>query len=190
MAAADVDRAVTQRRVTSETRARFQAVALLLREQRSEARTAPMSEVQRTAQMKRIDGLAVALARTAARDTSLYALLADDTPLLPGTSTALRELRVKSGLDVGTEVVAEPQPETTTTRDQRQVVPQSAIARNLVNPFLAPDFSAAPAARPKARLLADWELIRPLLRAFEESTADAPSCMTLPDPRDAHIAAG
>jgi SNF2 family DNA or RNA helicase len=69
-------------------------------------------------------------------------------------------------------------------------VPQSAIARTLANPFLAPDYSAAPTPRARPRLLADWELIRPLLRAFEQSTADAPSCMTLPEPSHAHIAPG
>src|SRR4051812_17817157 len=192
MAAADVDRAVTQRRVTSETRARFQAVALLLREQRSEARTAPMSEVQRTAQMKRIDGLAVALARTAARDATLFALLADDAPLLPDTATATRELRLKAGLAVEAEPAVTAQPGSTPARDQRQVLPQSAVARNLANPFLVPDYAAAPSGqpRPRPRLLADWELIPSLLRAFEESTAGAPSCMNLPDPRDVHIATG
>jgi hypothetical protein len=190
IAAAEVDRAITQHRVTAETRAKFQAIALMLREQRAQAKTARGTPVQREALMKRIEGLAATLARTAGRDTSLYALLADEAPLLPGASTALRELRAKAGLDVGTEPEPTPQPETTATRE-RQVVPQSAIARNLVNPFLAPDFSAAPAApAARPRLLADWELIRPLLRAFEESTADAPSCMTLPVPTDAHIAAG
>jgi superfamily II DNA or RNA helicase len=190
MAAADVDRALSQRRITSGTRARFQAVALLLREQRAEARTAPMSDVQRAAHMKRIDGLAVALARTAARDTSLLALLADDAALLPGTTTAKRELRIKAGLGVEAEPVVTSQPETTPARDQRQVVPQSAIARGLASPFLVPDYSAAPELRPRPQLLADWELIPSLLRAFEESTAGAPSCMTLPDPREAHIATG
>jgi superfamily II DNA or RNA helicase len=190
MAAAEIDRAVTQHRITPETRGKFQAVALLLRQQRAEARTTPMSTVQRDAHMKRIDGLAAALARTAGRDTSLYALLDPDSPLLPGTTTAKRELQRKAGLEVEAEPVVAPQPDITPATEQRRVVPQSAVARSLANPFLAPDYSAAPAARPRPRLLADWELIRPLLRAFEESTADAPSCMTLPAPTDAHIAAG
>jgi superfamily II DNA or RNA helicase len=187
MAAAELDRS----RVTPAMRARFQAVALLLREQRAEATTAPMSPAQRAAQQKRIEGLAATLARTAARDASLFALLADGAALLPGTSTALHDLRVKAGLATEPSVPAERPPTAAAPgREQRQVVPQSAVSRSLANPFLAPDFSAAPAARPRARLLADWELIRPLLRAFEESTADAPSCMTLPPPSHAHIASG
>jgi hypothetical protein len=187
MAAAEVDR----RPVSQATRATFQAIALLLREQRAEATTAPMSPAQRAAQQKRIEGLAATLARTAARDMSLFALLDDGAQLLPGTNAAVRDLRIKAGLAVEPEGAASPPPaDPTPARELRQVVPQSAVARNLANPFLAPEYSAAPTPRPRPRLLADWELIRPLLRAFEESTADAPSCMTLPAPSHAHIAAG
>jgi superfamily II DNA or RNA helicase len=187
MAAAEVDRS----RVTPGTRAKFQAIALLLREQRVEATTAPMSPAQRTAQQKRIEGLAATLARIAARDTSLFTLLADADQLLPGTSTAMRELRVKAGLAVEPEAAeSAPSSEAAPAREQRRVVPQSAVARGLANPFLAPDYTATPTAQPRPRLLADWELIRPLLRAFEESSANAPSCMILPAPSHAHIAAG
>jgi SNF2 family DNA or RNA helicase len=140
---------------------------------------------------KRVEGLAATLARVAARDTTLFELLADGTPMLPGTREAVRELRVKAGLPVGPEPVDPPAPgDATAGREQRQVVPQSAVARSLANPFLAPDFSAAPAPPPRPRLLVDWELIRPLLRAFEQSTADAPSCMTLPAPSHTHLAPG
>lgn len=187
MVAADLDRG----RVTDATRTTFQAVAILLREQRAEATTAPMSPAQRTAQQKRIEGLAAALARTAARDASLLALLADGAPLLTGTSAAVRELRVKAGLAVRSNLpVSPPAPGPGSAREPRRVIPQSAISRSLANPFLTPDFSTAPPVRPRPRLLADWELIRPLLRAFEESTAGARSCMTLPPPKQIHIAAG
>ena len=187
MALADVDR----RPVSQTTRTTFQAVALLLREQRAEATTAPMSPAQRAAQQKRIEGLAATLARTAARDTSLFALLDDGAQLLPGTNAAMRALRIKAGLAVEPEAPeSSPPPDPASPREQRQVVPQSAVSRNLANPFLAPEYSPAPTPRPRPRLLADWELIRPLLRAFEESTANAPSCMTLPPPSNPHIAAG
>jgi superfamily II DNA or RNA helicase len=187
MAAADLDRSP----VTAETRTAFQAITLLLREQRAEATTAPISPAQRSAQQKRIEGLAATLARTAARDTSLLALLADGAPLLPGTSAALRELRIKAGLAVEAKPSAEPpEPDPVSAREQRQVVPQSAISRSLANPFLTPDFSTVASVRPRPRLLADWELIRPLLRAFEQSAANARSCMTLPLSSHVHIAAG
>jgi superfamily II DNA or RNA helicase len=188
MAAAEVDR----RPVTQATRATFQAIALLLREQRVEATTAPMSPAQRAAQQKRIEGLAATLARTAARDMTLFALLDDGAPILPGTNAAVRELRSRAGLAVEPEAAppSSPPSDAAPAREQRQVVPQSAVSRNLANPFLAPEYSAPAAPRPRPRLLADWELIRPLLRAFEESTANAPSCMTLPAPSHAHIAPG
>jgi superfamily II DNA or RNA helicase len=187
MSAADLQRS----RVTPTMRAKFQAVALLLREQRAEATTAPMSPAQRATQQRRIEGVAANLARIAARDTSLFELLADGAPMLPGTATALRELRRQAGLAVEPEPPpAPPAADRAPAAEQRQVVPRSAISRALANPFLAPDYSAAPAPRPRPRLLADWELIGPLLRAFEETTADASSCMTLPPPTDAHIAAG
>lgn len=191
MAAADVGRAAAGHRVTASTRSTFQAIAMLLREQREEAKTAPMSETQRGVQQKRIEGLAASLVHIAAGEASLLALLGEDAQLLPDTLAAIRQLRIKAGLPVAkeTESAAPPSGETPPVRAQRQVVPQSAIARTLANPFLAPEYSPIPAGRQRPRLLADWELIRPLLRSFEESTADAPSCMTLPEPGQVHVSA-
>ena len=71
MATGAVDAAVERARVTPTTRATFQAVALLVRELREQTKTAEVPEFKRAEQMKRIDGLATALARTAARDGSL-----------------------------------------------------------------------------------------------------------------------
>jgi SNF2 family DNA or RNA helicase len=90
---------------------------------------------------------------------------------------------------VASEGIEAPPPPSVQERE-RQVVPQSAVQRSLANPFLAPDFSAAPPPKPKPRLLIDWELIKPLLRAFEQSTVDARSCMTLPPPNHMHLAPG
>jgi SNF2 family DNA or RNA helicase len=62
------------------------------------------------------------------------------------------------------------------------VVPQSVISRQLANPFLAPDFSAAPQRPARARRLAGWELLGPLLNSFERAGAGAPASMALPMP--------
>jgi SNF2 family DNA or RNA helicase len=62
------------------------------------------------------------------------------------------------------------------------VVPQTVIARQLANPFLAPDLSMAPSPRPTTNRLGDWELLTPLFRAFEYG-GDA-TCMPLPEPTD------
>ncbi|HVT64213.1 MAG TPA: DEAD/DEAH box helicase [Mycobacteriales bacterium] len=177
-------------RVTPSMRAEFQAAALLLREQRVEAKTAPMSPAARAAMQKRVEGLAASLARVAARDGSLFELLAEGAPLLPGTNDAIRMLRSKAGLAVAEKDDEEPAPPPSVVERERQVIPQSAVQRSLANPFLAPDFSAAPAPKPKPRLLIDWELIKPLLKSFEQSTVDARSCMTLPPPSHTHVAPG
>ena len=139
MALANLGRA----RVTPSMRAEFQAAALLLREQRVEANTAQMSPAARAAMQKRVEGLAASLARVAARDGSLFELLAEGVPMLPGTNEAMRVMRAKAGVVVEAEAV-EPEivPPSVSDRE-RQVIPQSAVARTLANPFLAPDFSAA-----------------------------------------------
>jgi len=189
LAAASVDGDVSRNRISPTTRATFQAVALLVRELREKTKTDPMNEARRAQELKRIEGLATALARTAAKQTTLLTLLTDDAARLPGTATILAELRAKTGLEAPDE--PEPLvPDPAGTREQRSVIPDSVRARVLANPFLAPDYSAAPPPRPKPRLLVGWELLQPLLRSFEESSDGAPSCMTLPDPTQTHIAWG
>jgi hypothetical protein len=189
MATAGVDAAVSRHRVTPSTRATFQAVALLVRELRDKTKTEPMPEARRGHELKRIEGLATALAKTAARDGSLLALLADGTPLLPGTTTIVRELRAKAGMD---EPEAPPvtEADAAPVKEERRVIPDSVRARMLANPFLPPDYSSQAPPRSRPMLLAGWELLQPLLRAFETSSEGAPSCMTLPEPSGAHIAFG
>ncbi len=182
--------AVERGRVTATTLATYQAVAILVRELRAAAKVEP-NERKRTAEMKRLDGLGETMARTAARNASLLKLLTDDAVLLPGTKDAMSELRRKAGMAELEEPPApEAAPEPEPVRQERQVVPQSVISRQLANPFLAPDFSAATAAPKPVRLLADWELISPLLRSFEEASGGGASCMELPAPTGAHIAPG
>ena len=129
----DIEVAVQRGRVRPSTRTGFQAVALLVREERSRVQSAASSESQRTEQLKRIEGVATALARTAARDGSLLALLTDDAELLPGTAAALRELRSAAGLEptAAEEVLTDPvAPASPTSRTaERQVVPRSVISR-------------------------------------------------------------
>src|SRR3954451_3608933 len=189
LAAASVDGDVSRNRIPPTTRATFQAVALLVRELREKTKTDPMNEARRAQELKRIEGLATALARTAAKQPTLLMLLTDDAARLPGTASILTDLRAKTGL----EAPDEPEtlvPDPANTREQRSVIPDSVRARVLANPFLAPDYSAAPPTRPKPRLLVGWELLQPLLRSFEESSDGAPSCMTLPDPTQTHISWG
>ncbi|HEU5033513.1 MAG TPA: DEAD/DEAH box helicase [Mycobacteriales bacterium] len=157
-------------------------MSLLVRELRAEAKSGALSDAQRDVQLKRIEGVATVLARSAAGDASLLALLTDDADLLHGTHEALRELRLAAGMAPAPEPVsAEPEGAAAAAADRR-VVPQSVIARQLSNPFLAPDYSAPLPPRGRPRLLAGWELLGPLLRAFETASGGAPSCMPLPAP--------
>ena len=189
----DIELAVQRGRVRPSTRSSFQAVALLVREERGRVQSANGSESSRAEQLKRIEGVATILARTAARDSSLLALLTEDAELLSGTEPLLRELRLAAGIEPPAEPAA-PEPAATAAaspRAERQVVPQSVISRQLANPFLEPDYSAAPAPRPgRPRLLASWELLGPLLRSFENASGGAASCMRLPEPSSVLTPAG
>ncbi|HET7310916.1 MAG TPA: DEAD/DEAH box helicase [Mycobacteriales bacterium] len=175
-----VEVAVQRGRVTTTTQATFQAVALLVRELREQAKTEQMSDAARNVQMKRIEGIATVLARTAARNSSLLALLTDDAPLVSGSRLVMDELREAGGMPAAEKPAAPAA--TTQPVAERRVVPQSVVARQLANPFLAPDYSAPVPARGRPRMLAGWELLGPLLRAFETASGGATSCMTLPEP--------
>ncbi|MDX6197282.1 MAG: hypothetical protein QOJ79_433 [Actinomycetota bacterium] len=187
--ARDVELAVQRGRIRASTRGTFQAVALLVREERARIQSAPVSEARRSEQLKKLDGVATILARTAARDGTLLTLLSDEAGLLPETRSLLREMRLTAGIDspAGQPLADEPEPEAPTV--ERRVVPQSVVARQLANPFLEPDYSATTTTH-RPRLLATWELINPLLRSFEAASGGAPSCMPLPPPTTLHVRGG
>jgi hypothetical protein len=187
--ARDVELAVQRGRLRASTRGTFQAVALLVREERARIQSASISEARRGEQLKRLDGVATILARTAARDGSLLALLVDNGELLPDTRSLLREMRLSAGIEAPADEPVEPVAEAASPPVERRVVPQSVVSRQLANPFLAPDFSAASATH-RPRLLANWELIGPLLRSFESSSSGAPSCMPLPRATPLHVPGG
>jgi superfamily II DNA or RNA helicase len=188
--ARDVEVAVQRGRLRASTRGTFQAVALLVREERARIQAASTSEARRAEQLKKLDGVATILARTAARDGTLLALLADEGALLPETRSLLREMRLSAGVDSPAEEPIAATEEAEPPAMERRVVPQSVVSRQLANPFLEPDYSAAATTTHRPRLLATWELINPLLRAFEASSAGAPSCMPLPPPAALHVSSG
>ncbi|MCW2709081.1 MAG: helicase [Frankiales bacterium] len=185
----DVELAVQRSRVRPSTRVTFQVVALLVREERNRVKAAEGSEARRNEQLKRIDGIATILARTAARESSLLALLAEDAELLDGARSLMREMQLAAGLEPTPEPVA-PEVAAPSPRTERQVVPQSVVSRQLANPFLEPDFSVRAPAAARPRLLSTWELLGPLLRAFETASGGASSCMKLPPPASLQAAGG
>ena len=189
----EVEAAVQRGKVVGSVRTKFQAIALLARQERTRVRAdTTAGEAQRTELLKRLDGIAMILAQTAARDSSLLALLAEDAVIPEATRSLLREMLLDAGLEAPAVEEAPPAPTATSPAAERRVVPQSVVQRNLANPFLAPDFSAAPvrAAAPPTRQLASWELLGPLFRSFEEASGGAPACMPLPEPGNLRVLSG
>ena len=177
----DVEAAVQRGRVVPSVKTKFQVVALLVREERARLKAdKTIGEARRGEQLKRLDGIAVILAKTAARNTSLLALLDDDAVISDSARSLRRELLTEAGVEVPPDEPEPPEPATATAPAPRRVVPQSVVSRQLANPFLAPDFSAVAKRQAKPRRLAGWELLGPLFRSFEMG-GDS-SCMDLPEP--------
>jgi hypothetical protein len=185
--AREVEAAAQRGRVTPTVRTKFEAVALLLRDERARIRVASGSDSHRAEQLKRLDGIATILATTAVRDAGLMALLAEDAAVSDAARSLKREWQRDLGIEPAPEEIA-PTETATATVDSvsadtgRRVVPQSVISRQLANPFLAPDFSAAPQRASRPRRLGSWELLNPLLSSFERAGGGAPACMALPAP--------
>ncbi|AYG04494.1 DEAD/DEAH box helicase [Gryllotalpicola protaetiae] len=173
-------------------RTKFQVIALLMREERARAKSDPeLTEAQRAEQLKRLDGIAQILAKTAARDTSLIQLLETDAAPSAAAQTMRRDWLLESGtalspddliITVDEPKVIDNKPVLSAELAEKQVVPQSVKARQLSNPFLAPDFSryadqAAPAPR---RRLDSWELLGPLFKSFEQGAGGQIASMELP----------
>ncbi len=185
----EVETAVQRGPVQPAVRTKFQVVALLVREERANVKTdESSSEAHRNEQLKRLDGVATILAKTAARDTSLLQLLTEEAVVSESARSLKREMLRTAGAEPAPEPVAPAEPTDTAAPTERRVVPQSVISRQLANPFLAPDFSVAAQRQSAPRRLATWELIGPLLRSFEYGGAS--SCMTLPEPTSPRIPAG
>src|SRR5512146_1826839 len=193
--AREVEAAAQRGRVTPAVRTKFQAVALLLRDERARVRAAAGTESRRAEQLKRLDGIAAILATTAVQDAGLLALLAEGSDVSDAARSLKREMLRDLGIEPAPE---EPAPAQTATVSAgsgsadtgRRVVPQSVISRQLANPFLAPDFSAVPQPALRPRRLASWELLAPLLSSFEQVGDGTPACMALPAPTARFTPAG
>ncbi len=187
----EVEAAAQRGPVVPSVRTKFQVVALLVREERARVRTDDaLNETQRAEQIKRLDGIAMILARTSVLDTTLLALLAEDAVVSGSARSLRRNMLEEAGLDVGPEDVAPSEPSVDTGTTERRVVPQAVVSRQLANPFLAPDFSATRQGAAAPRRLAGWELLGPLFSSFEQAGAGASACMTLPPPASLLAAGG
>ena len=182
-AAREVETAVQKGPLKPANRARFQVAALLLREERARVKTdAALSDSERANEQKRLDGLAGILAKTAARDTSLIAMLAEDAPVTAAAKAMRRDLLITAGVELSPDeliITTEPRPVDKTV--EKQVVPASVRQMQMSNPFLAPDFSAVQAKPAQVNRLGSWELIEPLFRAFEYGAGGGAASMELPE---------
>ncbi|HZC51165.1 MAG TPA: DEAD/DEAH box helicase [Mycobacterium sp.] len=177
-----VEAAVERGRVTPAVRTRFQVVALLVREEHARVRAdSTSSQTRRDAQLKRLDGIATILAKTAVRDPKLLALLAEDAVVSDAVKSLKRDMLNSAGIEPAPEEVAPAEPTASSASIERRVVPQSVATRQLATPFLAPDFSSVqPTVRP--RRLAGWELLNPLFSSFERADSATAACLALPAP--------
>jgi hypothetical protein len=186
----EVEGAVERGPLRPAARVKFQAVALLVREARTAVRADKSStEARRAGELKRLDGVATILAKTAARDTSLLSLLAEDAMVTDAVRDLKNDMLRAAGVDAAPEEEAPSAAEAPAAAPvpERRVVPQSVISRQLANPFLTPQFSEQ--RKPvRPRLLASWELLGPLFKSFEY--AGKRSSMDLPDPTVMHTASG
>ena len=188
--AREIEAAALRGRVTPAVRAKFQALAMLLRDERARVQAAPGNGSHQAEQLKRLDGIAAILAATAVRDAGLLALLAEDISVSDAARTLKQEMMRDLGIEPTAEEIASAETATAPADTESRVVPQSVISRQLANPFLAPDFSAVPQRTFRPRRLASWELLGPLLSSFERAGGGAPACMALPAPTARFTPAG
>ncbi|MBP1327136.1 SNF2 family DNA or RNA helicase [Leucobacter exalbidus] len=184
----EVEASVQRGKATPANRTKFHVIALLMREERARVKTEEgVSDAERTETLKRLDGVAAILAKTAARDTSLITLLEPTAPITEATRLLKRKMIGQAGIEL-----PELEPATvsavTATRQvvvppelaERQVEPAGIVARKLASPFLQPNLAPPTQPTPVVRL-ANWELLSPLLKSFEQGGGGS-ACMPLPEP--------
>lgn len=168
-------------------RVKFQVIAFLVREERARVKADEnVSTASRAELLKRLDGVATILAKTAARDTSLIQLLEVDQATSPVAKRMRRDWLLESGAELPedeliiTDIAPVQAPVVPAALAERQVIPPQVEARREANPFLAPDAALrAPVQTPRRRL-DGWELMGPLYKAFETGAGGAAASMGLP----------
>ena len=181
----EVESAAGRGKVTAGNRVKFQVTALLVREERARAKEdQSVSVAERQETLKRLDGLASIMAKTAAKDTSLIQLLAPEAKISEAAKKLRRDYLVASGQELAPDdlIIVDEAPDIS-PEVAKQVVPASVRQAQLANPFMAPDFAAyqKPQSAVEGRLL-NWELMEPLFRSFEQGSGGGVATMELPPP--------
>ncbi|WP_194422232.1 DEAD/DEAH box helicase [Microbacterium abyssi] len=167
-------------------RVKFQVIAFLVREERARVKADDaFGDAARAELLKRLDGVATILAKTAARDTSLIQLLEADQATSPVAKRMRRDWLLESGAELApdeliiTDIAPVQAPVVPAALAEKQVTPPAVESRQLANPFLAPDLTPRPTTTPRRRL-DGWELMGPLYKAFETGAGGATATMELP----------
>ncbi|MBB2976021.1 hypothetical protein FHX49_001591 [Microbacterium endophyticum] len=169
-------------------RVKFQVIAFLVREERARVKAdSEITDSARAELLKRLDGVATILAKTAARDTSLIQLLEVDHAASPVARRMRRDWLLESGAELApdeliiTDAAPAPTEVVPAALAERQVRPPQVELRQMSNPFLAPDLTPrAPKDAPRRRL-DGWELMGPLYKAFEMGAGGTAATMPLPE---------
>ncbi|MFC7655516.1 hypothetical protein ACFQV8_02210 [Pseudonocardia benzenivorans] len=170
-ASREVETTVRNGRITSTTRAKFQAVALLLREERARVRSdADSSEAKRSEQLKRLEGIATILATTAVRDAALMALLDEDAVVSDDARLLKRDLLTSAGIEPPPRRSARPSPPRWRTR--------TASCRSRWCPASSPTPSSHPTSPRPARP-------RPARRGWPRGSCSTRCCGRSSGPRPA-----
>ena len=144
---------------------------------------AASSQAHRAEQLKRLDGIATILAKTAVRDPALLALLAEDAVVSDAARSLKRDMLRAAGIEPAPEETAPPEPAAAPRR-----APSGGSCRSRSSRGSWPTRSSPPTSPPpgratvRPRRLAGWELLGPLLSSFERAGGGAPACMALPAP--------
>lgn len=168
-------------------RVKFQVIAFLVREERARVKAdEAVPTAGRAELLKRLDGVATILAKTAARDTSLIQLLEVDQATSPVAKRMRRDWLLESGAELAEDelIITDAAPVQASVVPaalaERQVTPPQIEARREANPFLAPDVTLRTPASTARRRLDGWELMGPLYKAFETGAGGAAASMELP----------
>ena len=179
-------KAATGKKVGPTNRTKFQVIAFLVREERARIKAdSALNDRDRAEQIKRLDGVATILAKTAARDTSLISLLEVDHATSPVAQKMRRDWLLESGAEVAAEDLiittekTKHDVELAPALAEKQVLPVSVKARLRSNPFQAPVFDTSAKTAPLVRL-ASWELLGPLFKSFETGAGGGSACMPMP----------
>jgi len=185
----EVEAKAQKNKLGPTNRVKFQVIAFLVREERARVKEdSQLSDSARAELLKRLDGVATILAKTAARDTSLIQLLEADQATSPVAKRMRRDWLLDAGVELAPEELviddAKPavaEPAVPVVASERAVRPAQVDARIESNPFLAPDPARyAPVDHPRRRL-DGWELMGPLYKAFAQGSGGGSATMPLPD---------